>query len=149
MGITERNFERKMNFLSRAESDFEQGKIIVPNNPVFLKYLGVTKGKKSLALIEKFKKTNKEEDFLRNKEVINETIKLFEEAQNKFPNYPELKVEYSIFLYSTENFSEGEKIEKSARCLLEEQLSIGAKNDHQIDEELKELNELKANMNLK
>lgn len=70
--------------------------------------------------------------------------KMFNEAEKSFPEYPELCVEHSVFLYSNQIMVDAVTVEEKARQLFARQLAEGKKNDKQISDELKELEEVKS-----
>jgi tetratricopeptide (TPR) repeat protein len=140
-GIMEHNFENKMNYLSEAEKDFSQGKSIVPNNPVFLKYLGVTNGNICEAL--------KKENLLnRYNDSVDHTNQFFLKAIKEFSVYRQLFFEYCKFLYLSNKFSEAESIEKKYDSILKEQRIQKKVNEQEVQEELNELDELKSKLGL-
>ncbi len=145
-GIMQKDFDNKMKYLAEAENDFNYGKSITTNNPVFLKYLGVVSSNKCIALKENLKVTNRQEDLFKYNEMVASTIKMFNDAEKSFPEYPELCVQHSVFLYSNQIMVEAAAVEEKARQLFAKQLADGKTNDKLISDELKELEEVKSKL---
>lgn len=141
--IVQPDFKIKMNLLSQSENDFNFGKKLTKNNPVFQKYIGIVNSKRAIALKEKYKQTMQEEDLISYNNQFAITQMGFADAEKDFPNYPELFVEHAVFLYSNENLILAKTIEKQARDLLSMQVENNQKNDKQVKDELKELEEIK------
>jgi tetratricopeptide (TPR) repeat protein len=116
-GIMQKDFNAKMNCLLEAENDFICGKNIEPDNPVFLKYIGVVNSNKCIALQERFNETQEPDYLNKYNDLVAATNKMFYESEKDFPDYIELLVEHCDFLSSNRLMSEAETVDIKARQL--------------------------------
>lgn len=136
-GINEQKFDSKLFYYSKSENDFNKGKLIVPSNPVFLKYIGIVNS--SFCLF--FKETNNQLDY---NIYFKRTNNIFLEAIRNFTEYRQLYFEYCKFLITNNKISEFKIVETKYYSILEEQKLIGKNNQYETSEELDELAELKS-----
>lgn len=136
-------------YVNLAETDFKKGLEVAPFSPVLHKYYCITNSVKCDLL-----KTNKE--LLNSKANLDTYLVCVEKTKLAFDEsirllntfiYPEIKVEYAIFLRKNNRISESSKIEKEAIEELLEQVNQNQKTMPQVEEELKELNSLKTTSN--
>lgn len=131
--------EKKLEMLKLSENDFNKG-FENYEKKVFEKYIAVVKAKRCFIL----KEINQNEYY---KEV-KITKDFFNKLTKKHPNYAELFIEKAIFLYTNGENNEAKKSEEIGIEILNKRKEKGDKNQFMIDDDLKELNQLKQDMGI-